>query len=87
MSRSLSKVTAQGQTSIPLEVRRKLGIIPGSFLEWNEAGGAVVVRRAGRYTFEEIHRMLFPKGTPALRTLDDLKDGVRRHMKKRHARR
>jgi AbrB family looped-hinge helix DNA binding protein len=29
-----SKVTAQGQISVPAEVRKKLGIGPGSTLEW-----------------------------------------------------
>jgi len=39
-----SKVTAQGRISVPVEVRRKLGIGPGSVLEWEEEGDAVVVR-------------------------------------------
>ena len=82
-----SNVTAQGQTSVPLEVRRKLGIGPGSVLEWDEEGETVIVRRAGRYTSEDVHRKLFPKGTATRRTLDELKEGIRRHIKKRHARR
>ena len=81
-----SKVTAQGQTSVPLEVRRKLGIGPGSVLEWEEQGGTVIVRRAGRYSSNDIHLALFPKGAAAPRTLKELKKGIRRHIKKRHAR-
>jgi len=54
-----SKITAQGQISVPAEVRRKLGLAPGSVLEWDEEGDKVVVRRAGRYSSEEIHRVLF----------------------------
>jgi AbrB family looped-hinge helix DNA binding protein len=80
-----TKVTAQGQTSVPLEVRRKLGIGPGSVLEWEEQGDAVVVRRAGRYSSEEIHRVLFPK-EPSARRERELKEGIRRYIKKRHAR-
>ena len=87
MSLALSKITAQGQTSVPLEVRRKLGIGPGSVLEWDEEGETVIVRRAGRYTSEDVHRDLFPRGGPTRRTLNDLKDGIRRHIGKRHARR
>jgi AbrB family looped-hinge helix DNA binding protein len=87
MPLALSKITAQGQTSVPLEVRRKLGIGPGSVLEWDEEGETVLVRRAGRYTSEDIHRSLFPKGAPRLRSLDDLEEGIRRHIRKRHARR
>jgi len=82
-----SKVTAQGQISVPAEVRRKLGIGPGSVLEWDEEGDAVVVRKAGRYTSEDIHRAIFPKGPPASRSLEEFDRSVRRYMKKKHARR
>ncbi|MGH7878609.1 MAG: AbrB/MazE/SpoVT family DNA-binding domain-containing protein, partial [Candidatus Binataceae bacterium] len=52
MSIARSKVTAQGQISVPAEVRRKLGVGPGSVLEWDEQGHQVVVRRAGQYSSE-----------------------------------
>ncbi|MGH8683539.1 MAG: AbrB/MazE/SpoVT family DNA-binding domain-containing protein [Burkholderiales bacterium] len=81
-----SKVTAQGQISVPAKVRRKLGIGPGSVLEWHEDGEQVVVRRAGRYSSGDVHRALFPKGAPRTRTVAEIKAGVRRFMKKRHAR-
>jgi AbrB family looped-hinge helix DNA binding protein len=79
-----SKLTAQGQISVPARVRRKLGIGPGSVLEWDEDGEQVVVRRAGRYTSEDVHRALFPTGARP-RTLAELKEGVRRHIRRRHA--
>ena len=80
-----SKVTAQGQISVPAEVRKKLGIGPGSVLEWHEQDDHVVVRRAGRYTSEDVHRAVFsekpPKKGPA-----DLKNAIRKYIRKRHAR-
>ena len=82
-----SKLTAQGQVSVPAEVRRRLGIGPGAILEWSDHGGAIVVSRAGRYSSEDVHRALFPKGVPKPKTLDELKEGIRRHTRKRHARR
>jgi AbrB family looped-hinge helix DNA binding protein len=82
-----SKLTAQGQISVPAEVRRKLGVGPGSVLEWDDDDGQVVVRRVGNYSSEDIHRALFPNGPPAPRTLDELKEGIRRHMRQKHARR
>ena len=82
-----SKLTAQGQISVPAEIRRKLGVGPGSILEWDEAGEQVVVRRAGRYSFEDIHKALFPKGPPKAKSLEELKEGIRRAARKRHARR
>ena len=80
-----SKLTAQGQISVPAEVRRRLGLGPGSVLEWDEASGVIVVRRAGKVTSEEIHHALFKK-PPKPRTTDELKEGIRRHMRRRHAR-
>jgi len=85
MAIAYSKLTAQGQISVPTEVRRRLGIGPGSILEWEEEGERIVVRRAGRYTSEDLHRALFEEA-PQPRTLEELKDGVRRYIKSRHAR-
>lgn len=79
-----SKLTAQGQISVPASIRRKLGVGPGSVLEWDEDGENVVVRRAGRYSSEDVHRSLF-RSTPKPRTVAELKEGVRRHIRKRHA--
>ena len=87
MALAHSKVTRQGQISVPVQVRRKLGVGPGSVLEWDEDGGTIVVRRAARCTSDELHAAVFPKGAPARRSLADLKDGIRRHVRKRHARR
>jgi len=81
-----SKVTAQGQISVPLEVRRKLGVGPGSILEWEEEGSKLVVRRAGRFTSVDIHRALFGAKPPQSRTLSELKEGIRSHVRKRYAR-
>jgi len=85
MALAQSKVTAQGQISVPAEVRRRLGLGPGSVLEWDEDGENIIVRRVGRYTSEEIQRALFAK-PPQPRTAADLKAGVRKLMRKRHAR-
>ena len=87
MALAHSKLTAQGQISVPAEVRRKLGVGPGSVLEWDEEGEKIVVRRAGRYTSEDVHRALFPQRRPKPRTLDEMKQGVRRYIKARRARR
>jgi AbrB family looped-hinge helix DNA binding protein len=80
-----SKVTAQGQVSVPAKVRQKLGVGPGSVLEWDESSEGVIVRKAGRYSSAEIHARLFPRA-PRPRTLADLKRGIGRHVRKRHAR-
>ncbi len=87
MGAAKSKVTAQGQISVPVAVRKKLGIGPGSVLQWYEDDGRMVVRRAGKYTFQDIHKILFPAGPPAYRTDADLKEGIAQHMREKYARR
>lgn len=81
-----SKVTAQGQISVPAEVRRRLGVGPGSVLEWHEEDHKIVVRRSGQYTWDDVHSALFPGLAPKPRTLAELKQGVRKYVAKRHAR-
>jgi AbrB family looped-hinge helix DNA binding protein len=88
MSIARSRLTSQGQVSVPAEVRRRLGLATGSVLEWDEDGDQIVVRRAGRYTSVDIHRTLFPEGSPKKpRTLEELKNGIRQYIRKKHARR
>ena len=86
MALAHSKLTAQGQISVPAKVRNKLGVGPGGVLEWDEEDGKIVVRRAGRFSSEDLHRALFPKGAPKPRALGELKKGVARYIKGRHAR-
>jgi AbrB family looped-hinge helix DNA binding protein len=84
MALAHSRVTAQGQVSVPAKVRQRLGVGPGSVLEWDEEGDQVVVRKAGRYSSEDIHRTLFSR-PPRRRTVEEMKAGIRRAIKKRHA--
>lgn len=86
MALAQSKVTAQGQISVPAAVRQKLGIGPGALLEWDEVDGAVIVRRVGRYSSEDVHHAIFGDVAPRQHSLDDLKEGIRRHSRTRHAR-
>jgi antitoxin PrlF len=81
-----SKVTAQGQISVPAEVRKKLGIGPGSVLEWHEQDGQVVVRRAGRFSSGDMHEALFATSKPKAKRAPDVKDAIRKYIRRRHAR-
>jgi AbrB family looped-hinge helix DNA binding protein len=86
MKIATSKVTAQGQISVPAEVRQRLGVGPGSVLEWAERDDQVIVRRAGRYTSQELHRTVFPNGVPDERPAD-VEDAIQKYIRKKHARR
>ncbi len=86
MTLALSKITAQGQITVPAEVRRKLGLGPGSVLEWVDDDGRVLIRRAGPYSSEEVNRALFPARRPKPKSLQELTEGIRTAVRKRHAR-
>lgn len=81
-----SRVTAQGQISVPAEVRKRLGVGPGSILEWDEQDNQVVVRRAGRFSSTDVHHAVFPRGDRGAKRPADVKEGIRKHIRKRHAR-
>ena len=86
MEIATSKVTAQGQISVPAEVRRKLGVGPGSTLVWEEEGDRIVVRRVGNASFEDIHRILFGNKPPGRKSLKEHNEGIREYVRKRYAR-
>lgn len=77
------KLTDQNAV-IPAEILRRLGVGPGSVLEWEEDGDRIIVRRADGYTSEDIHLALFPK-PPKARKLKEMKSGVKQHIKERYA--
>ena len=81
-----SKITSQGQVSVPAEVRRKLGAGPGSVLEWREEGEHIVVRRAGRFTSQDIHDAVFKQGPKKARSLGELDAGIAEYLRRMHVR-
>ena len=85
MTLAQSKLTTQGQVSVPVEVRKKLGLGPGSVLDWEERGGEIIVRKAGRHTSVEVHVALFGAGSKPVPPVD-MKEAIRKSVRKRHAR-
>lgn len=82
-----SRLTSQGQLSLPAKVRERLGVGPGSTVEWSEEGGVIVVRKKGSATFSDVRRALgLGPGTPAL-TPEGVDAAIARHLKRKHARR
>ena len=92
MIQAQTKLTSQGQVSVPASVRRLLGLTPGASLEWQETGdGRVFVQRAAAHDTLAAHRALFCDVKPASnkpkpKTLTALKQGIVRHIRARHAR-
>lgn len=86
MERIESRITPQGQISIPARIRQKLGLTPGSIIEWCKRGDEVIVRRAMKYASRDIHDALFAT-PPDAREVGDMDGGIRAFLRHRHARR
>lgn len=88
MQKVQTKLTSQGQVSVPAAVRSFLHVMPGSVLVWSQDGDRIVVERATRHSTAEVHEALFgaqAPATPPAKTLAELKQGIRKHMQRRHA--
>lgn len=93
-----SRITTQGQVSVPAKVRRALGVGLGAMLEWESHPDGFVVRRAGRTTTADIHNIIFGRKSStevAVRKtrraasdgkVVDVKAAISSHIRKRHAR-
>ena len=79
-----SKITAQGQVSVPARIRQRLGLTPGSKIEWCESGGEVIVRRASKYSSRDIHEAVFDT-PPEPRTVAEMDEGIRSRARHKHA--
>lgn len=82
-----TRITSQGQVSVPAAIRRKLGVAPGSTLQWTMRGDEVVVKKRASVTFEDIHKELFPNGPPKPISLKQMKEAIGQYMREKHARR
>lgn len=82
-----TRITSQGQVSVPAAIRKKLGVAPGSTLQWTMRGDEVVVKKRASVTFEDIHKRLFPDGPPKPISLKQMKEAIGQYMREKHARR
>lgn len=65
-----------------IDVRLRLGVGQASVLQWDEEG---VVRRAGTYTFEDIHKAIFKGYKPKKHTIEEMKEGIAQYIGDQHA--
>ena len=87
MQKVQSKLSSQGQVSVPAAVRSFLHLMPGSVLMWSQVGDRIVVERAKRHTTSEVHKALFAGASPPspAKSLVELKQGIRQRTQRRHA--
>jgi AbrB family looped-hinge helix DNA binding protein len=65
---AMSKVTSQGQISVPAEVRRDLGIRSGTELIWDRRENGEYVVRSKRFTLTDLHQIV---GAPTVHLSDE----------------
>lgn len=81
-----TKLTSQGQVSVPAAVRSFLSLTPGSVLVWKEEAGRISVERAVRHSTLDVHQALFGDAAVASsKTAAEIKQGIRQRMKRRYA--
>jgi bifunctional DNA-binding transcriptional regulator/antitoxin component of YhaV-PrlF toxin-antitoxin module len=85
MNLAQSKITAQGQVSIPVAVMQQFGLAPGQVIEWDDQDGRLVVHRAGKYSLEDVCTALrIPQG--AHKTDEEIRESLKSRVKAKHAR-
>jgi AbrB family looped-hinge helix DNA binding protein len=63
-----SKVTSQGQISVPAEVRRDLGVRTGTELVWDRQENGDYVVRVKRFTLDDLYELV---GDAGIRLADE----------------
>ena len=87
MSTKQSKLTSQGQVSVPAAVRQFLSLSPGATMLWVQEGERIWVKRAVTHTTADVHQALFGKSAPKKTAgMPDSKQAIRSFMQKKHAR-
>ena len=83
MSIAKSRITAQGQVTIPVSIMRLFGLAPGEVIEWNEQEGNLVVQKAGQFSLEDVQKALrLPPGIH--KTDSEIREGMKARVKAKH---
>lgn len=85
MSLARSRITAQGQVSVPAAVMKRFGIAPGDYIDWEAKDGNLTVRRVGKYTLGDVATALNLVEGVLHKTGPELLEGVKERMRRRHA--
>ena len=83
MSLARSRITSQGQVSIPVGILRQFGLAPGDVISWDTRDGYLIIEKAGQYGLEDVRKCLkLPKGVH--KTDEEIREGVRQRMRAKH---
>jgi AbrB family looped-hinge helix DNA binding protein len=85
MGLARSRITAQGQVSVPAAVMRKFGLAPGDFIDWENREGTLLVRKVGQFSLGDVATALNLQEGVLHKTGPELLEGVKERMRRRHA--
>jgi bifunctional DNA-binding transcriptional regulator/antitoxin component of YhaV-PrlF toxin-antitoxin module len=84
MSLARSRITAQGQISIPVSVMRQFGLAPGEVINWDTLEGHLIIEKAGQYSLEDVQSALrLPKGLH--KSEAEIREGIEARIRTKHA--
>lgn len=84
MSIAQSKITAQGQVSIPVSVMRQFGLAPGEIINWMTLEGHLIIEKAGQYLLADVQEVIkLPKGL--CKSDGEIREGIKARIRTKHA--
>jgi AbrB family looped-hinge helix DNA binding protein len=72
-----AKVTSKGQITIPVEVRKSLGLRAGDRVDFGETDKGKVVMTAANRSVRELEGILYRKGRKPV-TIEEMNEGIAR---------
>lgn len=79
-----SRITNQGQVTIPVSVMRLFGLAPGEVIEWEQQDGNLVVQKSGQFSLADIQKAL-RISADIHKTDDQIREGLKARVRAKHA--
>ncbi len=84
MGLAQSRITAQGQVSIPVSVMRQFGLAPGEVITWDTLEGHLVIEKAGQYSLADVQEAL-NLAVALSKTEAEIREGIKTRLRTKHA--
>ena len=77
----MARMSSKGQVTIPVDIRRKLGLKEGDKVIFLEKGSDVILINSNRLAFAEFQKEMMGEGKTGVGSEQDVVDLVRRRRK------
>lgn len=82
-----SKVSSQGQISVPAEVRRDLVVEPGAVLSWEKHPEGYLLRRRAMYRVEDFWEIAKPFRLKKPPTIEEMDEAIGQELEEKYGKR